>query len=45
VPSASDSREARYSVAIYQKSGLRGRAELSAFFLDDILLPERNQRG
>ena len=29
----------QHSVAIYQKSGLRGRAELSAFFLDDILLP------
>jgi DNA-binding CsgD family transcriptional regulator len=31
----------QHSVAIYQKSGLRGRAELSAFFLDDILLPAR----
>jgi DNA-binding CsgD family transcriptional regulator len=29
----------QHAVVIYQKSGLRGRAELSAFFLDDILLP------
>jgi DNA-binding CsgD family transcriptional regulator len=29
----------QHSVVIYHKSGLRGRAELSAFFLDDILLP------
>jgi hypothetical protein len=24
---------------IYRKSGLRGRSELSAFFLEDLLLP------
>ncbi|MGH7620040.1 MAG: helix-turn-helix transcriptional regulator [Gemmatimonadaceae bacterium] len=29
----------QHAVAIYQKSGLSGRAELSAFFLDDLLLP------
>jgi DNA-binding CsgD family transcriptional regulator len=29
----------QHAVVIYQKSGLHGRAELSAFFLDDILLP------
>ncbi len=29
----------QHAVAIYQKSGLGGRAELSAFFLDDLLLP------
>lgn len=29
----------QHAVAIYQKSGLAGRAELSAFFLEDLLLP------
>jgi DNA-binding CsgD family transcriptional regulator len=29
----------QHAVVIYQKSGLGGRAELSAFFLDDLLLP------
>jgi hypothetical protein len=28
------------ATAVYQKSGLGGRAELSAFFLDDLLRPE-----
>ncbi len=28
-----------HSVSIYSKSGLRGRSELSAFFLEDLLLP------
>jgi DNA-binding CsgD family transcriptional regulator len=28
----------QHAVAVYQKSGLRGRAELAAFFLDDLLL-------
>ena len=27
------------SVSVYKKSGLGGRAELSAFFLEDLLLP------
>ena len=27
------------SLAVYAKSGLAGRAELSAFFLEDLLLP------
>ena len=30
----------QHAVAVYQKSGLNGRAELAAFFLEDILLPE-----
>ena len=30
----------QHAVAVYQKSGLSGRAELAAFFLEDILLPE-----
>ena len=29
----------QHAVAIYQKSGLGGRAELAAFFLDDLMLP------
>jgi DNA-binding CsgD family transcriptional regulator len=29
----------QHAVVVYQKSGLGGRAELSAFFLDDLLLP------
>jgi DNA-binding CsgD family transcriptional regulator len=29
----------QHAVAVYQKSGLRGRAELAAFFLEDIMLP------
>lgn len=33
----------QHAVAVYQKSGLTGRAELSAFFLEDLLLPEKRQ--
>lgn len=29
----------QHSISIYRKSGLAGRAELSAFFLEDLLLP------
>jgi DNA-binding CsgD family transcriptional regulator len=29
----------QHAVAVYRKSGLSGRAELSAFFLEDMLLP------
>lgn len=29
----------QHAVSAYAKSGLRGRAELSAFFLDDLLVP------
>lgn len=29
----------QHAVAVYQKSGLAGRAELAAYFLDDLLLP------
>jgi Response regulator containing a CheY-like receiver domain and an HTH DNA-binding domain len=32
----------QHAVAVYQKSGLAGRAELAAFFLDDLPLPNRN---
>jgi DNA-binding CsgD family transcriptional regulator len=31
----------QHAVAVYRKSGLSGRAELSAFFLEDLLLPMR----
>lgn len=30
-------------LAVYRKSGLRSRAELSAFFLEDLLLPANQQ--
>ena len=30
----------QHAVAVYDKSGLGGRAELSAFFLEDLMLPE-----
>jgi DNA-binding CsgD family transcriptional regulator len=29
----------QHSVSVYRKSGLAGRAELAAFFLEDLLLP------
>lgn len=31
----------QHAVSVYQKSGLGGRAELAAFFLDDLPLPVR----
>lgn len=33
----------QHAVAVYKKSGLSGRAELSAFFLEDLLLPQQSQ--
>ena len=33
----------QHAVEIYQKSGLRGRAELAAFFLEDLSLPDQVQ--
>lgn len=30
----------QHGIAVYRKSGLAGRAELSAFFLEDLLLPQ-----
>jgi DNA-binding NarL/FixJ family response regulator len=29
----------QHAVAVYRKSNLSGRAELAAFFLEDLLLP------
>lgn len=33
------------SLAVYRKAGLAGRAELSAFFLEDLLAPPRGAPG
>jgi DNA-binding CsgD family transcriptional regulator len=33
----------QHAVAVYRKSGLSGRAELSAFFLEDLLLPTHSE--
>ena len=36
----------QHAVSVYRKSGLSGRAELAAFFLEDLLLPmERDGRN
>jgi len=35
----------QHAVAVYRKSGLGGRAELSAFFLEDLLLPSVDEAG
>lgn len=35
----------QHAVAVYQKSGLQGRAELAAFFLGDLALPVRSTRA
>ena len=34
----------QHAGVIYDKSGLRGRAELSAYFLQDLMLPEVDRR-
>ena len=34
----------QHAVSVYQKSGLHGRAELAAFFLDDVMLPRSEAR-
>lgn len=33
------------SIDIYKKSGMSGRAEFSAFFLEDLLLPKNTRNG
>lgn len=35
----------QHAVAVYEKSGLAGRAELSGFFLGDLLLPDPRPRA
>jgi DNA-binding NarL/FixJ family response regulator len=37
--STSETTIRQQALAVYRKSGLRSRAELSAFFLEDLLLP------
>jgi DNA-binding NarL/FixJ family response regulator len=37
--STSETTIRQQALAVYRKSGLHGRAELSAFFLEDLLLP------
>lgn len=39
VRSSSERTVRQHSLMVYQKSGLRGRAELAAFFLEDLLTP------
>jgi DNA-binding CsgD family transcriptional regulator len=35
----------QHAISVYRKSGLGGRAELSAFFLEDLLLPSADDEG
>jgi DNA-binding CsgD family transcriptional regulator len=35
----------QHAVAVYQKSGLQGRAELAAFFLEDLVVPGLSSHG
>jgi DNA-binding CsgD family transcriptional regulator len=35
----------QHAVSVYRKSGLAGRAELAAFFLEDLLLPMESEDG
>jgi DNA-binding CsgD family transcriptional regulator len=35
----------QHAAAVYRKAGLGGRAELSAFFLEDLMLPKPNPSG
>lgn len=39
VRSCSERTARQHALSVYQKSGLRGRAELAAFFLEDLLSP------
>lgn len=45
VRSTSERTVRQQSLAVYRKAGLSGRAELSAFFLEDLLLPPAQARG
>jgi len=33
----------QHAIAVYRKAGLSGRAELAAFFLEDLLLPREDR--
>ena len=35
----------QHAAMVYKKAGLTGRAELAAFFLEDLMLPERERDG
>lgn len=35
----------QHAVSVYEKAGLSGRAELAAFFLQDLLLPENEREA
>lgn len=35
----------QHAVSVYQKAGLAGRAELAAFFLEDLMLPPASRAG
>lgn len=35
----------QHAVAVYQKAGVAGRAELAAFFLEDLMLPPTSRGG
>ena len=39
VRATSDATIRQQALAVYRKAGLRNRSELSAFFLEDLLLP------
>ncbi len=43
--STSERTVRQQTLAIYRKAGLAGRAELSAFFLEDLLLPPEKARA
>lgn len=38
----SDQTVRQHATSVYRKSGLSGRAELAAFFLEDLMLPRRS---
>jgi DNA-binding CsgD family transcriptional regulator len=44
IRSTSERTVRQQSLAIYRKAGLAGRAELAAFFLEDLLLPAPSRR-
>jgi len=35
----------QHAIAVYRKAGLSGRAELAAFFLEDLLLPQEDRES
>ena len=44
IRSTSERTTRQQSLEIYRKSGLSGRAEFSAFFLEDLLLPDHEMK-